>query len=56
MVQLPIGNMLANRGIIAFPNDGGLVATLGQVPVHAVVTGIQGTVFKPLNTDLTSRK
>lgn len=56
-VKLIVGDVL--RLIIRavrFPDDCGLVATGGQMPVNAVCTDVQLTVRVPVDADLTQRK
>ncbi|MOA19605.1 hypothetical protein D3C78_1400000 [compost metagenome] len=55
-VQLFIGDVLALGGVVAFPDNGGLVAALGEMSVQAVGREIQRAVFIPFNGDFTRRK
>ena len=45
--KLPVGDRLLGARIVAFPNDGGLVGPRRQVPVDAVVAGIQRCAVEP---------
>ena len=50
-MQLAIGDLRVVFRVIAFPDDRGLVATGFQMPVDAVNTGVQRTVFIPFDGD-----
>jgi hypothetical protein len=52
LVQLAIGDLLVVVGVVAFPDDGGLVAALLQVPVDAIVGDVGDAVLEPLDRDL----
>ena len=47
LMQLPVGDFLVFGRIVAFPDDGDLIATGGQMPVQTVFTDIQLAAFKP---------
>ena len=49
LVQFLIGDLGVVLGVVAFPDDGDLIAALGQVPVDAVDRGVQTAVFVPLD-------
>src|SRR5579875_428779 len=51
-VELPIGEPLVILRIVAFPQDGRLVASLGEMAIDAVVACVQGAVFKPLDRNV----
>jgi hypothetical protein len=46
-VQLPVGDLLVDFRVVAFPDDGYLVTALRQVAVQAVVRGVQFGAFEP---------
>ena len=50
--KLGIGDMLGLRGIVAFPEDRGLVRALGQVPIDAIVSDVGDAVFEPFDRDV----
>ncbi|CEG10123.1 hypothetical protein BN961_03558 [Afipia felis] len=52
VVQLAIGDVARFRRIVALPDDGGLVAALLQMPVDAVVGGVENTILEPFDRDL----
>jgi hypothetical protein len=51
-MQLAIGELPVDRRIVALPDDRHLVAAALQVPVEAVVRGVQGTVVEPFDVDI----
>ncbi len=55
-VQFAVANVLALRGVVAFPDNGRLVGTLRQMTIKAVCRQVQLTVFKPFNGDITGGK
>ncbi len=55
-VQLPVGDLLVVLGIVAFPDDGDLIAALLQVAVDAVVGAVGGAVLEPLDRDVVRRE
>ncbi|CCE09981.1 hypothetical protein BRAS3843_3500009 [Bradyrhizobium sp. STM 3843] len=56
VVQLAIGNVPALRGIVALPDDRGLVAASGEMPVDAVVGGVQNAILEPFDGDVAGRE
>jgi hypothetical protein len=55
-MQLAISDVFALAGVVAFPDDGRLVAALGQVAVEAVSGEVQRAVFIPFNGDVARRE
>ena len=56
-MQLPIGDMTIITGFIPLMNDGNLIASCRQVPIHTIGTDIQHPVFKPADMHrVTKRK
>ena len=51
-VQLVVGDVLGVFGIVTFPDDGNLVAALGQVTVEAVVARVQRAVVIPADVEV----
>ena len=49
IVQLAIGDLLRVLGVVAFPDDGDLVAALGEMAVDAVIGRVGGAVLEPLD-------
>ena len=47
LMQLGIADMPGIRRVVAFPDDGGLVAAAGEMPVKAVGGGVERAVAKP---------
>ena len=52
VVQLPVGDVLGLRGIVALPDDRGLVAALVEMAVDAVPGGVQDAVLEPFDRDV----
>ena len=52
VVQLAIGDVLGLLGIVAFPDDRGLIGALGKMPVDAVVGGVEHAVLEPFDRDI----
>src|SRR6202047_1703841 len=52
VVQLLVRDVLRLRGIVALPDDSGLVRAFRKVPVYAVVGCIQDAVLEPFDRDL----
>ena len=52
LVQLVVGDLLVVVGVVAFPDDGDLVAALLQMPVDAIVGDIGQPVLEPFDRDL----
>ena len=52
VVELAIGDLFRFRRIVAFPDDGDLVAAGRKVPVDAVVGDVGGAVLEPADRDL----
>src|SRR5690606_4307372 len=46
----------AVRGVVAFPDNGRLVAALGEMAIKTVRGQVQGAVFIPFNRDVTRRE
>ncbi len=51
-VQLFVGEFLVVFRIVAFPQDGGLVAALGEVAIDAIVAGVQRAILEPFDRDI----
>ena len=51
-VQLLVGDLLVVLGIVAFPDDGGLVAALGEMAIDAIVGGVERAVLEPFDRDV----
>jgi hypothetical protein len=54
-VQLLVGDFLVVLGIVAFPDDRGLVAALLEMAVDAVEAGIERAVLEPFDRDVARR-
>jgi hypothetical protein len=52
LVQFLVGDMAGGVGVIAFPDDRGLVAAFGQMPVQAVGGHVQRAVLEPFDRDI----
>jgi hypothetical protein len=52
LVKLLVGDVLAVGGIVAFPDDGGLVAARRQVPVDAIGRDIQRSILEPFDGEV----
>jgi hypothetical protein len=52
LVQFVVGDLLVVIRVVAFPDDGDLVAALLQVPVDAVVGDVEDAVLVPLDRTL----
>src|SRR5690606_38544459 len=52
LMELTIGDLQVHVGLVAFPDDGGLVAAGGEMPVHAVRADIQRAVLEPFDRDI----
>ena len=52
-VQLAIGDRLGLVRVIPFPDDGDLIATLGEVAIEAVVRHVELAVLEPAHIDIT---
>src|SRR5205085_856957 len=50
-VEFAIGDLPRYRGVVAFENDGDLVAALGEMAVEAVGGDVEGAVLEPLDRD-----
>ena len=55
-MKLAISDVFALAGIVAFPDDGRLVAALRQMAIEAVSGEVQRTVFIPLNGNIARRE
>ncbi len=51
-MQLAVGDGAAFGRVVAFPDDRGLIATLGEVTVQAVVGNVQGAIGEPFDVDV----
>ena len=51
-IGLAIGDLLAFLGVVAFPNDRGLVAAGGEVAVETVDRSVEGAIVVPANLDV----
>ena len=51
-MQRVVGDVLALRRIVAFPDDRDLLAAFRQVPVHTIGGHIQGAIFKPFDVQM----
>ena len=49
LVQLLIGNLQIIAGVITFPNDCRLPASVGQMPINTIHADIELTADKPAN-------
>ena len=47
-----IGDVPGLRRIVAFPDDGGLLRARRQMPIDAVVGGVEAAVLEPLDRDI----
>ena len=52
VVQLTIGDVPGLRGIVALPDDGGLVAALVEMPVDAVPGDVQDAILEPFDRNM----
>src|SRR5829696_2741708 len=52
VVQLPVGDVPGLRGIVALPDDRGLVAALVEMAVDAVPCGVQDAILEPFDRDV----
>ncbi len=52
LVKLVIGDLLVDIGVVAFPDDGDLIAVRLQVPVDTIVGNVGDAVLEPLDRDL----
>ncbi len=55
-VQFAVGNMFALGCVVAFPDDGRLIAALGKMTIQAVGGEVQRAVFIPFNRDIAGGK
>ena len=51
-MQLAIGDVLIPARVITFPDDGSLITSLIEVPVDAVVAGIEYAVLEPADVEV----
>src|SRR3954464_3785200 len=51
-IELSIGDVFGELGIVTFPDDGGLIAATGQMPIEAVGRYIKFAVVKPANAEV----
>ena len=52
LMEFVVGDLLVVIGIVAFPDDGHLVAALLQMPVDAIVGDVEDAVLVPLDRDI----
>ncbi len=52
-MQFTVGDVLALAGVVAFPDDGGLIAAFGEVAVETVSGEVQGAIFIPFDGNIT---
>ena len=55
-MQLAVGDVSGLGGVVALPNDRGLVGALGKVPVDAIVGGVEDAILEPLDRDVAGTK
>ena len=48
-VQFPVGDLFVHGGVVAFPDDGDVIAAGLKVPVQAVVRDVQLRAGEPLD-------
>ena len=51
-IELPVGDLAVVIRVVAFPDDGDLIAALLQMPVDAIVGDVELAVLEPLDRDL----
>lgn len=51
-MELAISDVFALAGVVAFPDDRGLVAALVQMAVETVGREVQGAIFIPFDGDV----
>src|SRR3989344_4831279 len=51
-VQLPVGDFFIDLGVIAFPDDRGLIAALCEVPVEAVIARVELRALEPADVQV----
>ena len=56
LMQFGVADSEIDVGIVAFPDNGGLVGFIRQVTVHAVVTDVELAVFVPTNMQVVARE
>ena len=56
LVELAVGDLLVVGGVVAFPDDGDLVAARLQVPVDAVGGDVERAVLEPFDRDVVGRR
>ena len=52
LVELLVGDVLAHLGVVAFPDDGGLVGAVLQVAIDAVGGDVELAVLEPFDRDV----
>jgi len=55
-VQLAVGDVFGLRGIVALPDDRGLVAALVEMAVDAVPGRVEDAVLEPFDRDVAGAK
>ncbi len=55
-MELAISDIFALAGVVAFPDDSGLVAALVQMAVETVGREVQGAIFIPFDGDVSRRE
>lgn len=55
-MKLAISDIFALAGVVAFPDDRGLVAALVQMTVETVGREVQGAIFIPFDGDVSRRE
>jgi len=56
VMQLPIGDVLRFGRIVAFPDDGGLVAAAREMPVDAIPGDVEDAVLEPFDRNIAGRE
>jgi hypothetical protein len=56
VMQLLVGDVPGLRGVVALPDDRGLVAALVQMPVDAVMGDVEHAVLEPFDRDAAGRE
>ncbi len=51
-MQLLVGDGLGILGVVAFPDDRGLVAALREVPVDAIIGEVETAILEPFDRDI----
>ncbi len=56
VVQLAVGDVFGLGGVVALPDDRGLVGALGEMAIDAVVGGVEDAVLEPFDRDVAGRE